>query len=93
MTGGIAKFSVRLATLAPASMVVRPIVKGESGMSYTSGSDEFGTIRYEDPSRIYQVGDKLELIVSHCHFLPLDNRDARDGTRALAPTEHEENKV
>lgn len=43
-----------------------PIVKGESGMSYTSGSDEFGSIRYEDPSRTYRVGDKLELIVSHC---------------------------
>jgi D-serine deaminase-like pyridoxal phosphate-dependent protein len=36
-------------------------------MSYTSGSDEFGTIRYQDdPSRTYKVGDKLELIVSHC---------------------------
>ncbi len=43
-----------------------PIVKGETGMSYTSGSDEFGSIRYEDPSRVYRVGDKLELIVSHC---------------------------
>ncbi len=43
-----------------------PLVKGETGMSYTSGSDEFGTIRYEDPSRTYKVGDKLELIVSHC---------------------------
>ncbi len=43
-----------------------PIVKGESGMSYRSGSDEFGTLRYENPSRTYQVGDKLELIVSHC---------------------------
>ncbi len=42
------------------------IIVGETGMSYTSGSDEFGTIRYEDPSRIYQVGDRLELIVSHC---------------------------
>ena len=42
-------------------------VKGETGMSYTSGSDEFGTIRYEaDASRTYAVGDKLELIVSHC---------------------------
>ncbi len=42
-------------------------VKGETGMSYTSGSDEFGTIRYEDDaSRAYAVGDKLELIVSHC---------------------------
>ncbi len=43
-----------------------PIVKGESGMSYRSGSDEFGTLRYENPSRTHQVGDKLELIVSHC---------------------------
>ncbi len=42
------------------------IVIGETGMSYTSGSDEFGTIRYENPSRIYQTGDRLELIVSHC---------------------------
>ena len=42
-------------------------IKGETGMCYTSGSDEFGTIRYEDDaSRTYTVGDKLELIVSHC---------------------------
>lgn len=42
-------------------------VKGETGMSYTSGSDEFGTLRYENnASRTYNVGDKLELIVSHC---------------------------
>lgn len=44
-----------------------PIVKGESGMTYRSGSDEFGTILYgDDPSRNYKVGDKLEVIVSHC---------------------------
>ena len=42
------------------------IVKGETGMSYSSGSDEFGTIRYDNPSRVYRVADKLELIVSHC---------------------------
>ncbi|MEC7581111.1 MAG: alanine racemase, partial [Pseudomonadota bacterium] len=42
-------------------------VKGESGMNYSSGSDEFGTVRYDDnPSRTYRVGDKIELIVSHC---------------------------
>ena len=42
-------------------------VKGETGMSYTSGSDEFGTLRYENnASRSYRVGEKLELIVSHC---------------------------
>ena len=43
-----------------------PIVKGEAGMTYRSGSDEFGTLRYDNPSRTYRVGDKLELIVSHC---------------------------
>ena len=44
-----------------------PIIKGESGMTYRSGSDEFGTILYgDDPSRDYKVGDKLEVIVSHC---------------------------
>ena len=44
-----------------------PVVKGESGMSYTSGSDEFGSLVYEaGASRTYKVGDKVELIVSHC---------------------------
>jgi len=44
-----------------------PIITGESGMTYRSGSDEFGTILYgDDPSRDYKVGDKLEVIVSHC---------------------------
>jgi len=44
-----------------------PIVKGESGMRYFSGSDEFGTLVYdENPSRAYGVGDKFEVIVSHC---------------------------
>ena len=42
-------------------------IKGETGISYSSGSDEFGTIRYEsNASRIYKVGDTVELIVSHC---------------------------
>ena len=42
-------------------------IKGESGISYSSGSDEFGTIRYEsNASRTYKVGDTVELIVSHC---------------------------
>lgn len=44
-----------------------PIVKGESDITYRSGSDEFGTIIYgDDPSRNYKVADKLEVIVSHC---------------------------
>jgi D-serine deaminase-like pyridoxal phosphate-dependent protein len=43
-----------------------PLVKGERGMSYSAGSDEFGSLVYEDPSRVYRTGEKLELIVSHC---------------------------
>ena len=43
-----------------------PMVKGEHGMNYRSGSDEFGTITYDNPSRSLRVGDKIELIVSHC---------------------------
>ena len=36
-------------------------------MTFSSGSDEFGTIRYEEEaSRTYKVGDKVELVVSHC---------------------------
>ena len=42
------------------------MIKGETGMGYRSGSDEFGTISYDSPSRTYRVGDKLEVIVSHC---------------------------
>ena len=54
---------------AKACTINRPwaIIKGETDITYTSGSDEFGTIRYgDDPSRHYKVGDKVELIVSHC---------------------------
>jgi D-serine deaminase-like pyridoxal phosphate-dependent protein len=43
-----------------------PIVVGESGITYRARSDEFGSIRYDDPSRVYKAGDKLELIVPHC---------------------------
>lgn len=44
-----------------------PIVKGETGLSYTATSDEFGVLSFgDDASRSYKVGDKLELIVSHC---------------------------
>lgn len=43
-----------------------PIVKDETGMSYRSGSDEFGTLLYDSPSRTHNVGDMVELIVSHC---------------------------
>jgi D-serine deaminase-like pyridoxal phosphate-dependent protein len=40
---------------------------GEPDMSYSASSDEFGGIRFTSPpSRDYQIGDKLELIVPHC---------------------------
>ena len=42
-------------------------VIGEPGMTYNAGSDEFGGIRWTSPpSKAYQIGDKLELIVPHC---------------------------
>jgi D-serine deaminase-like pyridoxal phosphate-dependent protein len=40
---------------------------GEPDMSYSASSDEFGGIRFTSPpSRDYQIGDKLELLVPHC---------------------------
>ena len=42
-------------------------VIGEPGMTYNAGSDEFGGIHWmTPPSKAYQIGDKLELIVPHC---------------------------
>jgi D-serine deaminase-like pyridoxal phosphate-dependent protein len=42
-------------------------VIGEPGMSYNAGSDEFGVIHWTaSPSRAYEIGEKLELIVPHC---------------------------
>ena len=42
-------------------------VIGEPGMTYNAGSDEFGSIHWMiPPSKAYQIGDKLELIVPHC---------------------------
>jgi D-serine deaminase-like pyridoxal phosphate-dependent protein len=43
-----------------------PWVIDEKGFTYTAGSDEFGSIKYETASRTYKVGDRLELIVPHC---------------------------
>ena len=53
---------------AKALTINRPgaIVAGTSGMTYSSGSDEFGTIRYDNPSRTFAVGERLEVIVAHC---------------------------
>ena len=41
-------------------------VIGEPGMDHTAGSDEFGSIRFQNATRSYKIGDKLELIVPHC---------------------------
>jgi D-serine deaminase-like pyridoxal phosphate-dependent protein len=44
-----------------------PKVIGEPDMSYSPSSDEFGGIRFNaPPSKEYQIGDRLELLVSHC---------------------------
>ncbi|MBV6640660.1 MAG: DSD1 family PLP-dependent enzyme [Cyclobacteriaceae bacterium] len=45
----------------PTAMVI-----GEPGFTYSAGSDEYGTIRFEESSRSYKVGDKLEVIIPHC---------------------------
>ena len=42
------------------------ITLGEPGFSYNAGSDEYGTISYENASKTYKTGDKIEVIVPHC---------------------------
>jgi len=41
-------------------------VLGEPGFAYTAGSDEYGTIAFENASKTYKVGDMLEVIIPHC---------------------------
>ncbi len=41
-------------------------VVGEPGLEHVASSDEFGTIRLQDTSKPYKIGDKLELIAPHC---------------------------
>jgi D-serine deaminase-like pyridoxal phosphate-dependent protein len=44
-----------------------PDVKDITGVKYGFGGDEFGIISWEDaPSRLLELGDRLELIVPHC---------------------------
>jgi D-serine deaminase-like pyridoxal phosphate-dependent protein len=43
-----------------------PLVVGEPGFVYNPSSDEFGMITYEKVERSYAVGDKIEVIPSHC---------------------------
>ena len=41
-------------------------VIGEPGFDYTAGSDEYGTITFEQSTKSYKVGDRLEVIAPHC---------------------------
>jgi D-serine deaminase-like pyridoxal phosphate-dependent protein len=43
-----------------------PLVIGEPGFVYNPSSDEFGMITYEKAERVYEVGDKIEILPSHC---------------------------
>jgi D-serine deaminase-like pyridoxal phosphate-dependent protein len=45
----------------PAAFVI-----GEPRFTYSAGSDEFGTITFENSSKTYKVGDILEVIIPHC---------------------------
>ena len=41
-------------------------VVGEPGLEHVAGSDEFGTIRFQNTAKSYRIGDKIELIAPHC---------------------------
>ncbi len=43
-----------------------PQVKGVSGVTYGFGGDEHGRLFLENPSREIRLGDRLELMVTHC---------------------------
>jgi len=43
-----------------------PRVIGEPGFVYNPGSDEFGVITYESAEARYKVGDRIDIIPSHC---------------------------
>jgi D-serine deaminase-like pyridoxal phosphate-dependent protein len=65
------RFPGRLTTDAGAKALTLNVphagVIGEPGMDYVAGSDEFGSITITgSPSKSYNIGDKLEVIVPHC---------------------------
>jgi len=65
------RFPGRLTTDGGAKALTLNVPKagviGEPGMDYTAGSDEFGSISFTNPpSKAYNIGDKLEVIVPHC---------------------------
>jgi D-serine deaminase-like pyridoxal phosphate-dependent protein len=43
-----------------------PAVVGEPGFVYNASSDEFGVITFDRSERTYAVGDRIEIIPSHC---------------------------
>jgi D-serine deaminase-like pyridoxal phosphate-dependent protein len=44
----------------------KAFVVGEPGFVYSAGSDEYGSISFQQSSKNYKVGDRLEVIVPHC---------------------------
>jgi len=44
----------------------KALVIGEPDFQYSAGSDEYGSITFQESSRTYKVGDMLEVIVPHC---------------------------
>lgn len=58
----------------------KAFVIGEPDFQYNAGSDEYGSISFQEASKTYKVGDKLEVIVPHCD--PVVNLyDVMYGTR------------
>ena len=41
-------------------------VKGITGVTFSAGSDEHGTLMFQNPSREIKLGDRIEFIVPHC---------------------------
>ncbi|MFN0111344.1 MAG: DSD1 family PLP-dependent enzyme [Blastocatellia bacterium] len=41
-------------------------VKGITGVNFSAGSDEHGTLSFNNPSREIKLGDRVEFIVPHC---------------------------
>lgn len=44
----------------------KALVIGEPDFQYNAGSDEYGSITFQESSKAYKVGDMLEVIVPHC---------------------------
>ena len=43
-----------------------PVLKNIKGVSYNFRGDEHGEIKFEEPSKNINIGDKVEVIVPHC---------------------------